>query len=125
MEEGARGAETMAAEILAPHLEFDLYRIDLAGGETEKNLRRVFDAAQRSGRTRVDRARALDRVRSHTVARSSLHLGDYARAETSTSAPATPGFTFEEKDGTIIVGPLSSILALRRAPARDERKTSE
>ncbi len=61
----------------------------------------------------------------HTVARSSLHLGDYARAETSTSAPATPGFTFEEKDGTIIVGPLSSILALRRAPARDERKTSE
>src|SRR6266545_6857167 len=30
VEEGARGAETMAAEILAAHLEFDLYRIDLA-----------------------------------------------------------------------------------------------
>jgi hypothetical protein len=47
--------KTMAAEILAGHLELDLYRIDLAGivskyvGETEKNLRRVFDAAERSG----------------------------------------------------------------------------
>jgi SpoVK/Ycf46/Vps4 family AAA+-type ATPase len=47
--------KTMAAEILAAHLELDLYRIDLAGvvskfiGETEKNLRRVFDAAERSG----------------------------------------------------------------------------
>jgi SpoVK/Ycf46/Vps4 family AAA+-type ATPase len=41
----------MAAEILANHLDLDLYRIDLAGvvskyiGETEKNLRKVFDAA--------------------------------------------------------------------------------
>ena len=47
--------KTMAAEILAAHLRLDLYRIDLAGvvskyiGETEKNLRRVFDAAERSG----------------------------------------------------------------------------
>jgi len=47
--------KTMAAEILAAHLELDLYRIDLAGvvskyiGETEKNLRRVFEAAERSG----------------------------------------------------------------------------
>jgi hypothetical protein len=47
--------KTMAAEILAAHLELDLYRIDLAGivskyvGETEKNLRRVFDAAEHSG----------------------------------------------------------------------------
>lgn len=47
--------KTMAAEILAAHLDLDLYRIDLAGvvskfiGETEKNLRRVFDAAERSG----------------------------------------------------------------------------
>ncbi|HEX5502604.1 MAG TPA: ATP-binding protein, partial [Thermomicrobiales bacterium] len=42
-------------EILAAHLDLDMYRIDLAGvvskyiGETEKNLRRVFDAAERSG----------------------------------------------------------------------------
>ena len=47
--------KTMAAEILANHLQLDLYRIDLAGvvskyiGETEKNLRDVFDAAEDSG----------------------------------------------------------------------------
>jgi hypothetical protein len=47
--------KTMAAEVLASHLRLDLYRIDLAGvvdkyiGETEKNLRRVFDAAEDSG----------------------------------------------------------------------------
>ena len=47
--------KTMAAEVLANHLELDLYRIDLAGvvskyiGETEKNLRKVFDAAEQSG----------------------------------------------------------------------------
>jgi vesicle-fusing ATPase len=45
----------MAAEVLANHLGLDLYRIDLAGvvskyiGETEKNLRRLFDAAERGG----------------------------------------------------------------------------
>jgi SpoVK/Ycf46/Vps4 family AAA+-type ATPase len=45
----------MAAEILARHLRLDLYRIDLAGvvskyiGETEKNLKKVFDAAEQSG----------------------------------------------------------------------------
>ncbi len=47
--------KTMAAEVLASELHLDLYRIDLASvvskyiGETEKNLRRVFDAAERSG----------------------------------------------------------------------------
>jgi hypothetical protein len=47
--------KTMAAEILAQHLKIDLYRIDLAGvvskyiGETEKNLRNVFEAAEQSG----------------------------------------------------------------------------
>jgi AAA+ superfamily predicted ATPase len=47
--------KTMAAEILANHLQLDLYRTDLAGvvskyiGETEKNLRKVFDAAEQSG----------------------------------------------------------------------------
>jgi hypothetical protein len=53
---GASGTgKTMAAEALAKHLSLDLYRIDLAGvvskyiGETEKNLRRAFDAAEESG----------------------------------------------------------------------------
>jgi len=47
--------KTMAAEVLANELQLDLYRIDLASvvnkyiGETEKNLRRVFDAAESSG----------------------------------------------------------------------------
>jgi len=47
--------KTMAAEIIASHLGLDLYRANLAGiiskwvGETEKNLQRVFDAAERSG----------------------------------------------------------------------------
>ena len=45
----------MAAEVLANELSLDLYRIDLASvvskyiGETEKNLRRIFDAAEAGG----------------------------------------------------------------------------
>ena len=47
--------KTMAAEVLAQELALDLFRIDLSAvvnkyiGETEKNLRRVFDAAEESG----------------------------------------------------------------------------
>lgn len=47
--------KTLAAEVLANDLALDLYRIDLSSvvskyiGETEKNLRRVFDAAEESG----------------------------------------------------------------------------
>jgi SpoVK/Ycf46/Vps4 family AAA+-type ATPase len=47
--------KTMAAEVLARELRLDLYRIDLSAavskyiGETEKNLRRVFDAAELGG----------------------------------------------------------------------------
>ena len=47
--------KTLAAEVLASELQLDLYRIDLASlvskyiGETEKNLKRVFDAAEASG----------------------------------------------------------------------------
>lgn len=53
---GASGTgKTMAAEVLANELHLDLYRIDLSQvvskyiGETEKNLRRVFDAAEEGG----------------------------------------------------------------------------
>ncbi len=53
---GASGTgKTMAAEVLARKLRLDLYRIDLSSvvskyiGETEKNLRRVFDAAESGG----------------------------------------------------------------------------
>ena len=47
--------KTMAAEVLATHLGLALYRIDLASlfnkfvGETEKNIRQVFEAAERTG----------------------------------------------------------------------------
>ncbi|MDJ0838643.1 MAG: ATP-binding protein [Acidobacteriota bacterium] len=47
--------KTMAAEVLAATLDMDLYRIDLSSliskyiGETEKNLRRIFDAAETGG----------------------------------------------------------------------------
>ncbi|MEQ1903084.1 MAG: ATP-binding protein [Pirellulaceae bacterium] len=47
--------KTMAAEVLANDLRLNLYRIDLSAvvnkyiGETEKNLRRLFDAAEDGG----------------------------------------------------------------------------
>ncbi len=47
--------KTMAAEVLAGHLELHVYRIDLSAvvskyiGQTEKNLRRLFDAADDGG----------------------------------------------------------------------------
>ncbi len=47
--------KTMAAEVLANELQLDLYHVDLSRvvskyiGETEKNLGRVFDAAEENG----------------------------------------------------------------------------
>lgn len=47
--------KTLSAEVLAQALQLDLYRIDLSAvvskyiGETEKNLRRIFDAAEQGG----------------------------------------------------------------------------
>jgi SpoVK/Ycf46/Vps4 family AAA+-type ATPase len=53
---GASGTgKTLAADVLARALSLDLYRIDLSSvvskyiGETEKNLRRIFDAAEAGG----------------------------------------------------------------------------
>jgi hypothetical protein len=63
--------KTMAAEVLARALALDLYRIDLSAvvskyiGETEKNLRQVFDAAEEGGVLLVfDEADALFGKRS-------------------------------------------------------------
>ena len=69
---GASGTgKTMAAEVLASELRLDLYRIDLSQvvskyiGETEKNLRRVFDAAEEGGAVLLfDEADALFGKRS-------------------------------------------------------------
>ncbi|TDC62669.1 ATP-binding protein, partial [Streptomyces hainanensis] len=52
---GSGTGKTLAAEVLANELDLDLFVIDLSQvvskyiGETEKNLRRVFDAAERGG----------------------------------------------------------------------------
>jgi hypothetical protein len=63
--------KTLAAEIMANELHLDLYRIDLSQvvskyiGETEKNLRRVFDAAETAGAVLLfDEADALFGKRS-------------------------------------------------------------
>ncbi|CAN5844835.1 ATP-binding protein [soil metagenome] len=63
--------KTLAAEVLANELRIDLYRIDLSQvvskyiGETEKNLRRVFDAAEEgSAMLLFDEADALFGKRS-------------------------------------------------------------
>ena len=63
--------KTMAAEVIANDLALDLYRIDLSRvvskyiGETEKNLRAVFDAAEASGAVLLfDEADALFGKRS-------------------------------------------------------------
>ncbi len=69
---GASGTgKTLAAEILAADLGLDLYHIDLAAviskyiGETEKNLERVFDAAEAGGAVLLfDEADALFGKRS-------------------------------------------------------------
>jgi hypothetical protein len=69
---GASGTgKTMAAEVVANELGLDLFRIDLARvvskyiGETEKNLRAVFDAAEASGAVLLfDEADALFGKRS-------------------------------------------------------------
>jgi hypothetical protein len=66
--------KTMAAEVLANELHLDLYRVDLSAtvskyiGETEKNLRRVFDAAEDSGAILLfDEADALFGKRSEVT----------------------------------------------------------
>ena len=52
---GSGTGKTMAAEVLAAELDLDLYKVDLASvvskyiGETEKNLRAIFEGAERSG----------------------------------------------------------------------------
>ena len=63
--------KTLAAEAIAQAAELDLYRVDLATlvskyiGETEKNLRRLFDAAEASGAVLLfDEADALFGKRS-------------------------------------------------------------
>ncbi len=56
--------KTLAGEVLSNELQLDLYHIDLSAivnkyiGETEKNLRRLFDATEKGG-VLFDEAAAL------------------------------------------------------------------
>ncbi|MFC0111333.1 ATP-binding protein [Kibdelosporangium aridum] len=68
---GSGTGKTLAAEVIAGELGLDLFVIDLSQvvskyiGETEKNLRRVFDAAERGGAVLLfDEADALFGKRS-------------------------------------------------------------
>ena len=68
---GSGTGKTLAAEVIANELRLDLYRIDVSQvvskyiGETEKNLRRVFDAAESAGSVLLfDEADALFGKRS-------------------------------------------------------------
>jgi ATPase family associated with various cellular activities (AAA) len=80
---GASGTgKTLAAEVLARELQLDLYRIDLSQvvskyiGETEKNLRRVFTAAEAGGAILLfDEADALFGKRSYLLQRMEAYRG--------------------------------------------------
>ena len=68
---GSGTGKTMSAEVLSQVLNLDLYRIDLSAvvskyiGETEKNLRQIFDAAEQGGAILLfDEADALFSKRS-------------------------------------------------------------
>ena len=55
----------------------------------------------------------------HVVVPGTLSMGKFALVEPNVPSPAAPGFTFHEKGGASIAGPIASILAVRRAlPAR-------
>jgi SpoVK/Ycf46/Vps4 family AAA+-type ATPase len=72
--------KTTAAEVLARELRLDLYRVDLSQvvskyiGETEKNLRRVFDAADEGGVVLLfDEADALFGKRTEVTSSNDRH----------------------------------------------------
>jgi hypothetical protein len=61
----------------------------------------------------------------HVVVPGTLSMGKYALVEPNTPSPAAPGFTFHEKGGVSIAGPVSSILAVRRALATRTTQVTE
>ncbi|NEO83259.1 MAG: ATP-binding protein [Spirulina sp. SIO3F2] len=72
--------KTMAAEVLAQEFNLDLYRIDLSAvsskyiGETEKNLRQIFDAAESGGAVLLfDEADALFGKRTQVASSHDRH----------------------------------------------------
>lgn len=61
----------------------------------------------------------------HVVVPGTLSMGKFALVEPNTPSPASPGFTFHEKSGASIAGPISSIRAVRRARAARTTQVTE
>ena len=135
--------KTMAAQVLARSLGMELYRIDLAAvvskyiGETEKNLRRVFDACERANvllffdeadalfgqRTRGQgRPRPVRQHRdrlpaaAHGAVRRHRHPGDQPQAATST-APSCAG-SASSSTSSRRASPSAARCGRRRCPSR-------
>jgi SpoVK/Ycf46/Vps4 family AAA+-type ATPase len=103
---GPRGSgKTMAAQLLAGELNLGLYRIDLSAlvskyiGETEKNLRAVFEAAEQGGAILLfDEADALFGKRS-AVKDSHDRYADIEVAFLQRQMEAFRGLTILASDG--------------------------
>jgi outer membrane biosynthesis protein TonB len=61
----------------------------------------------------------------HAVVPGTLQTGKYALVEPDMPAPGAPGFTFHEAGGASISGPMSSVLAVRRALAARTTEVQE
>jgi hypothetical protein len=61
----------------------------------------------------------------HILVPGTLHTGKFALVEPNTPPLSTPGFTFDEAGAGSIAGPLSSILAVRRAPEASASEAKE
>ena len=92
-------AEAISAAVLANELRLDLFRIDLASvvnkyiGETEKNLRRLFDAAEGSGAILLfDEADAGEPVRMSHLLRAAR--SEYTKLEKTPSEAEVGGWVW-------------------------------
>ena len=100
--------KTMAAEVIANHLRLNLYRIDLSAvvskyiGETEKNLRRLFDAAEDGGAILFfDEADALFGKRSEVKDShdryANIEINYLLQRMEAYTRPGDPGDEYEER----------------------------
>ncbi len=98
----------MAAEVIANDLRLNLYRIDLSAvvskyiGETEKNLRRLFDAAEHGGAILFfDEADALFGKRSEVKDShdryANIEINYLLAADGGLQRPGNPGDEHEER----------------------------
>jgi hypothetical protein len=129
--------KTLAARVIASELDLDLYRIDLSQtvskyiGETEKNLKRLFDAAEQSGAVLVfDEADALfgkrsevhdaqDRYANIEVSYLLQRMDAYrGLAVLTTNLPANLDAAFQRRIRYAVAFPLPDQASRRRIWAR-------